>query len=122
MSAGKQPIAVRELDPTAHLALEHNQLTSERGILSLKPADRPERRNQQPQKEEEQRDHRGRHYVIPSSDQTDEVFGIHNPQIAYQVAPATLSFVILPFMATRLRRCAGQRQLPTTRELSRSIR
>jgi hypothetical protein len=69
--------AIRELDPTAHLALQHNQLTSERGILSLKPADRPERRNQQPQKEEEQRDHRGRRYVIPSSDQTDEVFGIH---------------------------------------------
>jgi hypothetical protein len=73
----EQAIAVRELDRTAHLALKHNQLTSERGILSLKPADGPERRNQQPQKEEEQRDHRGRRYVIPSSDQTDEVFGIH---------------------------------------------
>ena len=73
----EQLIAVRELDPAAHLALQHNQLTSERGILSLKPADRPERRNQQPQKEEKQRDHRGRRYVIPSSDQTDEVFGIH---------------------------------------------
>jgi hypothetical protein len=36
-------IAVRELDPTAHLALQHNQLTPERGILSLKSADRPER-------------------------------------------------------------------------------
>jgi hypothetical protein len=48
-----------------------------RGILSLKPADRPERRNQQSQKEEEQRDHRGRRYVIPSPDQTDEVFGTH---------------------------------------------
>jgi hypothetical protein len=34
-----------KLDPTAHLALKYNQLTSERGILSLKPADRPERRN-----------------------------------------------------------------------------
>jgi hypothetical protein len=73
----EQPIAVRELDPTVHLALKDNQLTSERGILSLQPADRPERRNQQPQKEEEQCDHRGRRYVIPSSDQTDEVFGIH---------------------------------------------
>jgi hypothetical protein len=52
----EQPIAVRELDPAAHLALQHNQLTSERGILSLKPADRPERRSQQPQKEEKQRD------------------------------------------------------------------
>jgi hypothetical protein len=29
------------------------------------------------QNEEQQRDHRGRRYVIPSSDQTDEVFGIH---------------------------------------------
>jgi hypothetical protein len=73
----EQAIAVRELDPAAHLALKHNQLTSERSILSLKPADRPERRNQQPQKEEEQRDHRGRRYVIPSPDQTDEVFSTH---------------------------------------------
>jgi hypothetical protein len=53
----EQAIAVRELDPTSHLALKHNQLTSQRGILSLKPADRSERQNQQPQKEEEQRDH-----------------------------------------------------------------
>jgi hypothetical protein len=58
--------------------LKHNQLTSERGILSLKPADRPERRNQQSQKEEKQHDHRGRRYVIPSPDQTDEVFGTHS--------------------------------------------
>jgi hypothetical protein len=56
----EQAIAVREEHPTAQLALKHNQLTSERGILSLKSADRFERRNQQPQKEEEQRDHRGR--------------------------------------------------------------
>jgi hypothetical protein len=39
----EQAIAVRELDPTAHLALKHHQLTSERGILSLEPADRPKR-------------------------------------------------------------------------------
>ena len=32
---GEQAIAVCELDPTAHLALKHNQLASERGILSL---------------------------------------------------------------------------------------
>jgi len=55
----EQASAVRELDPTTHLALKHNELTSERGILSLKSADRSVRRNQQPQKEEEQRDHRG---------------------------------------------------------------
>jgi hypothetical protein len=40
----EQAIAVRELDPTTHLALKHNQLTSERGILCLKSADRFERR------------------------------------------------------------------------------
>jgi hypothetical protein len=44
----EQAIAVRKLDPTAHLTLKHDQLTSERSILSLKSADRPERRNQQP--------------------------------------------------------------------------
>jgi hypothetical protein len=43
----EQAIGVRKLDPTAHLTLKHDQLTSERGVLSLKPADRPERRNQQ---------------------------------------------------------------------------
>jgi hypothetical protein len=74
----EQAITVRELDPTADLALKHDQLTSERSVLSLKSADRPERRNQQPQKEEEQRDHCGRRYVIPSPDQTDEVFGTHS--------------------------------------------
>jgi hypothetical protein len=39
---GGQPIGVRELDPTAQLASKHNQLTSQRGILSLESADRPE--------------------------------------------------------------------------------
>jgi uncharacterized MnhB-related membrane protein len=51
------------------LFVNYNQLTSQRGILSLKSADRSERRNQQPQKEEERRDHRGRRYVILSSHQ-----------------------------------------------------
>jgi hypothetical protein len=40
----EQAIAVRELDPTAHLALKHHQLASERGILSLESAYRPKRR------------------------------------------------------------------------------
>jgi hypothetical protein len=40
----EKAIAVRELDPTAHLALKHDQLTSECSVLRLKPADRPERR------------------------------------------------------------------------------
>jgi hypothetical protein len=38
--------------------------------------------NQQPQKEEEQRDHRGRRYVILLPDQTDEVFGTHTSTIS----------------------------------------
>src|SRR5262249_61614371 len=78
----EQAIAVRELDPTAHLALKHDQLTSERSVLSLKPADRPGRRNQQPQKEEEQRDHTGRRYVILLPDQTDDVFGTQGFAVA----------------------------------------
>jgi hypothetical protein len=32
----EQPIAVRELDPTAHPALQHNQLFPQRGILCFK--------------------------------------------------------------------------------------
>ena len=63
--------------------MKDNELTSERGILSLKSADPFERQDQQPQKEEEQRDHRGRRYVIPSPDQTDEVFGTHNGYRSY---------------------------------------
>jgi hypothetical protein len=90
----EQPIAVRELDPTAHLALKHDQLTPKRSILSLKPADRPERRNQQPQKEEKQRDHRGRRYVIPSSDQTDEVFGTHNHAINFNVVAMPIKVLV----------------------------
>ena len=31
---GQQAIAFRKLDPTAHLTLKHNQLTSERGIFA----------------------------------------------------------------------------------------
>ena len=37
----EQPIAVRELDATAHLALQNDQLLSERGILCFKPELRP---------------------------------------------------------------------------------
>jgi hypothetical protein len=35
----EQAIAVRELDPTAHLALKHDQLMSERSILRTIVAD-----------------------------------------------------------------------------------
>jgi hypothetical protein len=34
----EQPIAVRELDPTAHPVLQHNQLLPQRGILCFKSA------------------------------------------------------------------------------------
>ena len=81
----EQAITVRELDPTADLALKHDQLTSERSVLTLKSADRPERRNQQPQKEEEQRDHPGRRYVILLPDQTDDVFGTHRARVSHSL-------------------------------------
>jgi len=64
--AGKEPldeeqaIAIRELDPTAHLALQHNQLLPQRGILCFKAALGLEERGTQIQEEEYQRAHRGR--------------------------------------------------------------
>ena len=54
----EQAIAVRELDATAHPALQHNQLMSESRILCLKSALRLERRGEQGQEEAEKRDHR----------------------------------------------------------------
>jgi len=56
----EQAIAVREGDESAHLALQHNQLISERGILRLKSALGLEERGNQVKYEEYQRDHRGR--------------------------------------------------------------
>ena len=56
----EQAIAIRELDPTAHLAPQHDQLMSQRGVLRLKSALRLEERGNQVQEEEYQRDHRGR--------------------------------------------------------------
>src|SRR5262249_25541539 len=43
----EQAIAVRELDPTADLPLQHNQLLPERGILGLKSAPGFEQRSNQ---------------------------------------------------------------------------
>jgi len=56
----EQAIAVREPDPTAHLALQHYQLVSQRGILCFKSALGLEERSNQVQAQEYQRDHRGR--------------------------------------------------------------
>jgi hypothetical protein len=53
----EQAIAVRELDATAHIALQYNQLLSQRGILCLKSALGLEGRGNQVQEEEYQRDH-----------------------------------------------------------------
>jgi hypothetical protein len=50
-------IAVRELDATAYLALQHGQLMPERGILCFKPALRLEERGNHVQQERYQRDH-----------------------------------------------------------------
>ena len=53
----EQAIAVRELDPTTHLALQYNQLLPQRGILCCKSALGLEQRDDQVQGEEYQRDH-----------------------------------------------------------------
>ena len=60
----EQAIAVREGDATAHLALQHDQLMSERGILCFKPDLRLEERGNHVQQEGYQRDHSRRRYVI----------------------------------------------------------
>ena len=49
-------IVVREPDAAAQLALQNNQLTSQRGILSLKLDLRPERRGQHGQDKTEEPD------------------------------------------------------------------
>src|ERR1700738_1061822 len=56
----EQAIAVRELDPTAHLALQYNQLLPQRGILCFKSALGLEDRGAQVQEEEYHGDHCGR--------------------------------------------------------------
>jgi hypothetical protein len=54
----EQAIPVREVDTTAQLPPQHDQLTSERRVLCLKSALRLEQRGEQGQEEAEQRDHR----------------------------------------------------------------
>ncbi len=48
---------IGELDAAAHLALQHGQLMSERGILCFKSALGLEERGDQVKEEEYQRDH-----------------------------------------------------------------
>jgi hypothetical protein len=73
----EQAIPVRELDPTAHLALQHNQLLPQRGVLCFKSAPGLEERGSQVQEEEYQRGHGGRRLAILSLIKTNEVFGTH---------------------------------------------
>jgi hypothetical protein len=53
----EQAIAIRELDATAHLARQDDQLMPEHGIFCFKPALRLEERGNQVQQERYQRDH-----------------------------------------------------------------
>ena len=53
----EQPIAIRELDATAHLARQDDQLMPEHGIFCFKPALRLEERGKHVQQEGYQRDH-----------------------------------------------------------------
>src|SRR4051812_7274533 len=56
----EQPVAVRQLDATAHLALQYHYLMAKSGVLRFKSALWREERGKQVQDEEYQRDHRGR--------------------------------------------------------------
>jgi hypothetical protein len=56
----EQAVAVRELDPAAHLALQYNKLLPQRGILCFKSALGLEERGTQVQEDEYQRGHCGR--------------------------------------------------------------
>jgi hypothetical protein len=53
----EQAIAIGKVNTTAHLALQHDQLMSKRGILCFKPALRLEERGNHVQQEGDQRDH-----------------------------------------------------------------
>jgi hypothetical protein len=64
---------VREPDAATQLTLQNNQLTSERGILSLKPDLRLERRGQHGRAARSFRQLRRFHYII----NPDKVFGTH---------------------------------------------
>jgi hypothetical protein len=54
----EQAIPIREVNATAHLPPQDDQLMSERRVLCLKSALRLEQRGEQGQEEAEQRDHR----------------------------------------------------------------
>jgi hypothetical protein len=83
----EKPITVRELDPPAHLPLQHGQLMPERSILRLKSALRLERRRQPRQKEAQQRDHCGQRYAILSPDQCGR--GFRYTQVSMSTVPLT---------------------------------
>jgi hypothetical protein len=53
----KKAIAVRELDPTANLAMQYNKMLSQRSILCFKSTLGLEDRDNQVQKEKYQCDH-----------------------------------------------------------------
>jgi hypothetical protein len=71
-------IAVREPGPAGHLAPQNDQLMSERGILSLKPALRLEWRGLHGQNKANQRDHLANLARFYHSINPDRVFGTHS--------------------------------------------
>src|SRR5260370_6031717 len=85
----EQAIAVRELDPTGHLALQYNQLLPQRGILCFKSALGLEDRGAQVQEEEYQPDRCGRRKAILSSNHNGRHF-------RYTQAPGKASSSRLP--------------------------
>ncbi len=81
----EEAITVCELHATAHLALQHDQLPPERGILCFKSALGPKERRDQVQEEDYQRDPRRQREAILSADQYGRDF--RNTQVI--VAPGS---------------------------------
>jgi hypothetical protein len=63
----EQAIAIGQLYPPVHLAPEHDQLLSERGILGFKSALGPEECGEQVEEQQNQRDHHRKRDAILSS-------------------------------------------------------
>jgi hypothetical protein len=75
----EEAITVCELHATANLALQHDQLPPERGVLCFKSALGPKERRDQVQEQDYQRDHRRQREAILSADQYGR--GFRNRQV-----------------------------------------
>src|SRR3984893_11572408 len=89
-TAGREPtIVVREPDAATKRAPQNNQLMSERGILSLKPDLRLERRGQHGQDKPDEPDHRGN--LADSS--------LNKPELGFRYTQGGLGHLAVQFLA-----------------------